>query len=419
MRRSLQIILLLKNMVTGILAPVLMLVLLAHGATLATVSLCIGIYSFTVIIAEFPSGVFADVAGRKSAFALSMMLSIVAYGLLLLAHSLVWLLVAMVLSGLARAFASGSLDALVIDGAADDAALVKITARLSMLESGGLAIGALAGGALAGSGSAYTANLLVSLGLCTLLLMLTLLTVQELPRGVAQPRGRGILGMQVRKSLHFVNSSGAARALFVLAMLTGFAMLALETYWQPALQGLNPPMWVFGVTSVLGFAGVMVGSRITEWLLHRRYSKLLGILAVAKTAYALCLPLLVLPTHAFGFVSVFMVSYAMLGSAGVAENTLLNRLVPSAQRAGILSLYSLALQLGGLAASALGFIISAGAGFRPLWYIGGGLLLVGLLFLLPMLKNDASSMATSRLGTVAENANVDAGDGCASQSIKG
>ena len=59
MRKSIQLIYLLRFFGTGIIIPVLSLLLLARGATIETISLVIGLYSLTVIVAEFPSGVFA------------------------------------------------------------------------------------------------------------------------------------------------------------------------------------------------------------------------------------------------------------------------------------------------------------------------------------------------------------------------
>ena len=64
MRKAIQGIIFLKNMATGILAPMLTLALLQHGANIRTISLFIGLYSATIILAEFPSGVFADLCGK-------------------------------------------------------------------------------------------------------------------------------------------------------------------------------------------------------------------------------------------------------------------------------------------------------------------------------------------------------------------
>ena len=125
----------------------LVLLLTARGATVQTASLFIGISSTVIILAEFPSGVFADLFGRKRSFLVSMLLQIAGFSLLLVARTPAVLAAVMVLYGLSRAFASGSLEALAIDEVEDKALLPKATARPGILDSAGLASGALLGGA--------------------------------------------------------------------------------------------------------------------------------------------------------------------------------------------------------------------------------------------------------------------------------
>lgn len=394
MRKSLQAIVLLKNFATGILAPVLALALLAHGATLQNLSLFIGAYSFTVIAVEFPSGLFADLYGRKTAFVISTLLYLCSYGLLLCSHSGAMLLAAMIFNGLGRAFSSGSIDALVIDEAADDAALVKVTARLSMLESAGLSVGALAGGVLSGVGTGYRINLGANIVLCLLLLGLALFTVHEKPRRQSRAFAIGAqeatlqaatprpsLGALVGQSLQFLSKAGLVRTLFALAMLTGFAMFSVETYWQPALTSFDAPAWMFGAVSFAGFASVIVGSKLAEKLMMRASHAGLSLLLALKFLLG-CALLLLVPVRGAGmFTGVYMLTYLVLGGGGVAESTLLNREAPASQRASILSLFSFVLQIGGLLASLAAWLVSASGGFRTLWVMAGVLLLAasGLL----------------------------------------
>ncbi|MBE0601502.1 MAG: MFS transporter, partial [Firmicutes bacterium] len=173
MRKSLQLILFLKAFLLGTIAPIFILLLTARGATLETVSLFVGLASLLTLVAEFPSGVFAGLFGRKRSFLLSVLLQLGAYALLLLLRSALSLAGAMVLYGLSRAFVSGSIEALVIDEAEGKAALVKVTSRLNVLESAGLAAGSLLSGALATLGTEYTPNILFNVGGYVLILILT------------------------------------------------------------------------------------------------------------------------------------------------------------------------------------------------------------------------------------------------------
>jgi len=394
MRRNLQALIFLKNFSTGILAPVFTLTLLAHGATLQNLSLFIGAYSFTVIAAEFPTGLFADWYGRRISFIISVLLSLCCYGLLLFSQSSAMLLAALVFNGLGRAFSSGSIDALVIDEAMDDTALVRVTARLSMLESIGLSVGALAGGLLSGIGTAYRGNLGINLMLYLLMLALTLTAVREKPCNLIHSSisksqnpfmpladSKHTLNALVKQSMKFLVQPGLMRILFPLAVVTGFAMFTVETYWQPALTGYSAPAWLFGAVSFAGFMSVLVGSKLAERMLNR--PSLIGIpILLCLKALLGCALLLLMPAGNAGvFAGIYMLTYLLLGSGGVVESTLLNREAPNSHRASILSLFSFVLQIGGLFASFVAWLISAAGDFRLLWLLAAGLLLVSTAIL--------------------------------------
>jgi MFS transporter, DHA1 family, quinolone resistance protein len=379
MRKNLQLIALLRSLSTGVISPVLTLMALSHGATLSTMSLAIGAYSFTVIAAEFPSGVFADLFGRKLSFVVSSLFVLAAYALFLISGSFEILLAAMILNGLGRAFASGSIDALAIDEAADDAALVKVTARLSILESVGLAVGALAGGLLAGLGNVYAGNLLACMALVAVMLVLTLFTVHEAPRASSAQEDRPRLGAHLRESLGFLKRRGVVRMLLIFTVLSGLAMLTVETYWQPALAVYQPASWMLGAVNCLGFAAIIVGSKCTEWQLTRAPRFTVALMLGQKALWGASLFGLWLSGGAATFVGSYALGYVFLGGSSVAESTLLNREAPSAQRASILSLFSFLLQLGVLLASLCGYWVVTALGFRALWPLSGGLLIAFVL----------------------------------------
>ena len=381
MRRSFQLLVFFRNYATGIMAPVLTLALLAHGASISTVSLLLGVYSFTVIVAEFPSGVFADLWGRKVSLLLSTALFFLCYCLILFSQSMAVLLCAMVANGLGRAFSTGCIEALAIDDAAkNDDTLIRITARLSILESAGLATGALAGGLLSGLGMWYVGNLGANLAIYLLMFLLTSICVHEQSHVQAkddekrESERKGI-GTQVKESLTFITQRDI-RTLIMLSLITGFALFSIETYWQPALSSYSPAPWVFGAVSFAGFSCVAVGSRLVEHLLTRRPNCGISLLLGSKALFGGCLMLLASRFHELFFVMVYMLMYLFLGGSSVAQSTLLNRAAPASQRVSILSMFSFMLQIGGLIASLCGYVVSAQLNFRIMWLIAGVLLLL-------------------------------------------
>ncbi len=380
MRKTLQFIVFLKNFSLGVMVPVLSLVLLTHGATIATISLAIGAYSVTVILMEFPSGVFADLCGRKNAFLLSAALSLFSYCLLLISRSAAMLFPAMVLNGLGRAFSSGSIDALMIDQANErGVALERVTTRLAILESAGLAAGALAGGALSGIGVQYFGNLGVNAVIYLSLLFLTLIFVRESPRPT-RPSGTisssRLFAAQMKESLAFMRTRGTVRVLFVLCLATGFSLISIETYWQPALSALQAPYWLFGAVSFGGFAFVMLGNWLAQSLLRRHSAYGVWLLLGVKALLGVSLALLLFQNDQIPFIALYLIAYLFIGGGSVVENTLLNRLASPSHRASILSLFSFVLQLGALVAALCGYFVSAYGRFQNMWLISGALLLL-------------------------------------------
>ena len=381
MTNMIQIIFFLHWFATGILAPVLSLALMEHGATIDTVSLLIGAYSATVVAAEFPSGILADLFGQKKAFLLSALFAVLCFGLVLFSQSLPVLMAAMICMGLSRAFSSGTLDALSVNmmEAREEEELLKHTSRFSILESTGLAAGALIGGLLAEIGTVYDGNIIMSLGIYSLLFVLTLFFVRNYHVPCADSERvslRSQIGGQLKQCFQLLLQKGVVRVILVLSVVTGFALISVETYWQPAYDAFDPPEWSLGLVSSGGFFGVMLGSKLIMYILRKHIRHVLTAFLVQRALFGLGLIALFFTTGILPFIAVYILSYSFLGGGGVAETTLLHRRARDDQRSSILSLFSFILQLGGIVASLAGYFISTNDHYKQIWPIAGILLLV-------------------------------------------
>ncbi len=72
---------------TGLLIPVLTLLLLKKGLSLFQVGIALGVYSGFAILFELPTGGLADSIGRKRVYLISLVVSFSAITSLLFAHS--------------------------------------------------------------------------------------------------------------------------------------------------------------------------------------------------------------------------------------------------------------------------------------------------------------------------------------------
>ena len=103
-------------LMTGLLIPVLTLLLLKKGLSLFQVGIALGVYSGFAILFELPTGGLADSIGRKRVYLISLVVSFSAMTCLLFAQGFSALLIfGFMLMGAARALSSGTLDAWFVD----------------------------------------------------------------------------------------------------------------------------------------------------------------------------------------------------------------------------------------------------------------------------------------------------------------
>lgn len=227
------VLLFLNSFATGLLSPLLTLLLLGSGIGMAAVPLTVGLYSATTVVFEIPSGMAADRWGRKNCFLLSCVFLLPSLGLLALGRGLPAMLAAMVFLGLARAFSSGSLDALVVEEFLlkhGEEALPRCTARISALTSIGLAAGCLAGGGVYSlTGRLWAAIALKAAVVLALLALGAGLTEHPVARETANP---------VALLTATLRGSGTVRALVLLCAAAAPPVFAVEVFYQPRFTQL-------------------------------------------------------------------------------------------------------------------------------------------------------------------------------------
>lgn len=370
------LLLFLNSFSIGMLSPLLTLLLLDKGIGLAAVPLAVGLYSAVAVIFEVPSGMAADRWGRKNCFLVSQALLLPGLGLLALGQGMAAVLAAMAFQGLARAFSSGSLDALVVEefllknGAG---ALPKCTARISALTSIGLAMGCLAGGGVyALTGRLWTALALKGALVLALLVLGAGLEEHPVERGQEEPNPAAQLAATLR-------SPGLVRALVLWPAAFAPALFAVEVFYQPRFEQLlnsSAAGWALGALGGGAFyaaaAGSVLGPRLTR---RPTLAKLLGATALVGAG----LMALGASGAPVTFVAAYFLFYVMVGWGDYLTSSLMNEAAPPSQRATLLSASSLSMQLGGLAASPL---LSAGAAVGTIpqvWLAAGGVLAAGML----------------------------------------
>lgn len=388
-----KILFFLNSFSTGILTPVLTLVLCSHGASLSTVPVFLGIFAVTVMVLEVPSGVFADLKGRKNTFLMSHIFIWLSFFTIFRGNSPLFLALGNVFLGMGRAFGSGSMEALEIDWYIEkngESHLPEINSLLAKLDNFGLAAGALLGGYLGYVEPDYSLNLTCLLLAEAVLILMAVFFVKE--KGIKSKKPKQNLLNGFSEMVKNIRRSRILCVICGMAAVLGFLLAAVETYWQPSIKLYLPEnlTWLLGIVNCSAYLGGSIGNTAGMRIL----SKMGNTLSSKKKLYAafrvlLCLvPVLMAFCRTwYIFALVYALVYMVSGMAGLIENTLLHEAADSSFRASMMSLYSLLVRGGSIGTSLVCSVLLQGGNlnlvwiFVPLAALGATVLMI--LFVIP------------------------------------
>src|SRR5215813_12676594 len=338
------------------------LFLLDAGLSITQAFAANAFFTLGQVIFEVPTGVVADTAGRRTSYLLgaaTLLVSTVLYLFLWRIHGSFWTwALSSVLLGLGFTFFSGATEAWLVDGlhatryaGTLDAAF----AKGKMAEGVGMLGGTLAGGAIA-----QATNLGVPYLLRSAALALTFLVASIWMRdvGFSPRRGASVLG-EMRSVLRASLDHGLRNPPVRWLMLSGisgggfaiFVFYAMQPYLLE-LYGNQESYAIAGVAASLVAAAEIGGAFIVPLarkIFRRRTSALLiGICASAGVLLLMGL------CGRFGIALALLTGWALIYAASrPIRQAFLNGIVPSGQRATVLSSDNLLASSGGVLAQPL------------------------------------------------------------------
>lgn len=331
--------------------------LAARGFSLAEIGLAEAVFHLTSFLFEVPSGVIADVFGRKRSMVVSQCMSAASAAVMLLSRSMAGIFAAMVLSALGYNFASGAREALAYESLKEHGQEV-LYQRFAVTEMTlwrvGTALATLCAGLALwlGPRTAYTVDLVLSLACLWPALRLREPAAETSCAGSAARRVRTSL----RTSIAFVRQDRRALCLMLCNAAVGSAATMLLYLLQARLPALGlPAAWLGPVLFLIGLSGTL-GVQAAHLCTRLRYRRLVllcggGVLAGVLLAAS--------PWLAAACAGGFLAG-ALDDLLEVRSDVLLNEMVPSAQRATLVSVSSLTFSLVMLpAAPLMGALFSA------------------------------------------------------------
>ena len=351
----------------GLVVPVMVLLFRTRGLDLAEISIVVSCYGITTALCELPTGGLADVLGRRPVLIAAAVLFIAHALLHGLGQTLPVLALGSAVGGLARALDSGPLQAWFVDtvhAVEPEADLKPGLARGLAAGAAALGAGALAGGALATlaplpTRGAAVVSLSVPFLVSAVISMLSTVAIARWVRDPLRERRPGFGAVVARvpatvwTGVWLAAGPGALRRMTLLSACLGVTLVGVELLspvsFAQLVGGEGAAAGPYSVLVMLAFFGTSAGSfaaPATAWLL-RSPARGLGIATIVAAPAVLGIAAPAFATAAISYVAV----YVLLGVGGPLHSDITHRSVPSEQRATVLSVQSLILQLSGVMAA--------------------------------------------------------------------
>ncbi len=310
-----------------------------------------------MVLFEVPTGIVADLWGRRASFLLGTVTLAATTGLyvwLWQIHAPFWPWAAVsLLLGLGFTFFSGAVEAWLVDALAatgSEEPLEAVFARGQVVGGVAMLAGSVAGGYLAQL-TDLGVPFIVRAGVYALMFVLALLLMRDL--GFTPDRSLPPLARMRRiaaDSVRYGWRVRQVRLLMLAAPFTGGVGVYVFYALQPHLLQLYHDDTAYGIAGIA--AAAVAGAQITGGLLAARIGRLFPH---RLTAYLVLEGVAVLALAGLGLAGQFwaalvlIVVWALLGSAGTPlRQAYVNGLIPSQQRATILSFDSLMFSTGGV-----------------------------------------------------------------------
>lgn len=313
--------------------------LAARGFSTVEIGLLESIFHLTSMTFEIPSGVIADMFGRRKTLVAGRVMVIISALLTIVSRDFFTMAIAIAINSLSYNLASGTREALAYDSLKEaglEKEYDKFASNDLMIYQFFSSAGTLmAGVALTiGYKKAYSVDVLVGIISAAVALSLTEVSTKLSKVTSVSDRFKQI----IRESASFIKGNRRARQIIAFNSMVGAVDVLILFFLQAKLPevGLNklmlgPALFVMGL-------GAAFGAKAAEWITEKSYRRI-GILCATGVMLA--------------FISVFTGNYILMMIGGfigafsdnfiqVKSDVRLNTMIPSEQRATLMSVNSFA-----------------------------------------------------------------------------
>jgi len=333
----------LSSVAETLIAVILVVYLLqVKGLSISEIGLVNAVYFFTVLLLDYPTGVLADVIGRRTCVALGYLVMVLTPVLIMLGRSLWVFVLAEVIYGIGTVLISGAEEALIYDYAElkniDRSLVAKTFSYMQVFAHIGMAAASLLSSILASL--SMDASFLASFILFLSVFLVSLLYEEVVQHKPTQGSRRYIEALSEGFSMTI--NSKVLRMLLIISVVGAFPQTVFVLSWQPIIasnlkaQLLGPFFLAFQLSATLGG---FIASRISRRDQSIQYYVRIINLSLV-TRFTVYLVIAAVGRNIAIYVGMIVLWELLFGLARPYTVMVYNRFIPSKYRASILSLFS-------------------------------------------------------------------------------
>jgi len=312
-----------------------------------------------MVLFEIPTGIVADLRGRRMSFLLGTVTLATATALYVLLWQIQapfwpWAIVS-VLLGLGFTFFSGATEAWLVDAlnaTGYEGALEAVFGRGQVITGVGMLAGSVGGGYLA-----QVTNLGVPFVLRAVILVLMFLVALMLMRDIGFTPARGARPVaQIRRiaadSVEYGLKVPVVRYLMLAGIFTGGVGIYVFYALQPYLLQLYGDEQAYGIAGLVAaiVAGAQIAGGFSAASVHKLFARRTSALLAAEVVATVSIVAIGLIDRFWAVIALIVVWALVDSAARPIRQAFLNALIPSRQRATILSFDSMMASSGGVVA---------------------------------------------------------------------
>lgn len=369
---------------TSFIGATYVIFLLSHGLTIFEAQAVNACFYVTLTLFEMPTGIVADVFGRKLSFVGSCFVHSLSMFLYFRATSFTGFVVAEVVGAIGITLMSGAFQAWVVDQIKHHGyigEIGRVFAREQQISKSIMMIGALSGGFLGSLDLAlpwlFSAVILGVVGVLALLWMEEDYFVRESSSPGEHLR---LMCSTSSRAFSFFKKNAAVRFVFGIGASQVFAFQAPNMQWQPLFEKAFSGTIGLGFLRSLMTLAIIAGALVAIPFLAKVGSERRAIV-LSQIGAGVGIVLTVLWNNLAWMIVIFLAHEIFRGINDPLKDAYLNRHIPSRERATILSMDSIAHHIGGALGLLVGGLIAWKVSVSAAWIFSGATLVVSTLLI--------------------------------------